>query len=66
LINALSDPFDNSKRGLEVLLKTRFTHYIDPPALSIIIPIVDYALRGRNSELKIYASQVIGSISLLI
>jgi hypothetical protein len=66
LISALSDPYHNSKKGLEVLLKTRFSHYIDPPALSVIVPIINYALRGRDSELKTYACQVIGSISILI
>jgi|JI61114C2RNA_FD_contig_111_63713_length_6981_multi_3_in_0_out_0_7 hypothetical protein len=66
LISALSDPYHNSKKGLEVLLKTRFCHYIDPPALSVIVPIINYALRGRDSELKTYACQVIGSISILI
>lgn len=62
----MSDPYHNSKKGLEVLLKTRFSHYIDPPALSVIVPIINYALRGRDSELKTYACQVIGSISILI
>lgn len=44
----------------------RFSHYIDPPSLSIIIPIVDYSLRGRVSELKEGACQVIGSVCELI
>lgn len=48
------------------MLKTRFSHYIDPPAFSVIVPIINYALRGRDSELKTYACQVIGSISVLI
>ena len=65
-INALSDPFHNSKKALEVLLKTRFSHFIDPPALSVIVPILNYALRGRDTILKQYACQVIGSIVLLI
>ena len=44
LIKALSDPFDMNKNGLEILLKTRFVHYIDAPSLALVIPIVDYAL----------------------
>ena len=44
----------------------KFAHYIDPPSLSLIIPIVDYCLRGRVSELKEGACQVIGSVSELI
>ena len=48
------------------MLKTRFSHYIDAPSLSIIIPIIDYCLRGRVGELKSGACQVIGSIVELI
>ena len=49
-----------------MLLKTRFSHYIDAPSLSLIVPIIDYCLRGRVSRLKEGASQVLGSISELI
>lgn len=66
LIRALSDPFDNSKQGLEVLLRTRFIHYVDVSALSLIVPIIDYSLRGRDSDLKLAACQAVGSISSLI
>ena len=66
LIDALSDPFNKSKKALNILLKTRFSHFIDPPALSVIVPILNYALRGRDTILKQYACQVIGSIVLLI
>lgn len=66
LIEALQNPFDNSQKAIDILLKTRFSHYIDPPSLSIIVPIIDYCLRGRVTELKEGACQVIGSISELI
>ncbi|KAL4445680.1 hypothetical protein ABPG74_006231 [Tetrahymena malaccensis] len=67
LIKALSDPFDLNKSGLEILLKTRFVHYIDAPALSLVIPIVDYALtQKRETRPKEDACQVVGSISALI
>jgi hypothetical protein len=66
LINALSDLFNNSKKALEVLLKTKFGHFIDPPALSVIVPILNYALRGRDTVLKQYACQVIGGVVFLI
>lgn len=51
---------------MEILLKTRFSHFIDAPSLSIVVPITDYCLRGRNSDLKAGACQVIGSIVELI
>eukprot|EP00331_Platyophrya_macrostoma_P014732 CAMPEP_0176466792 /NCGR_PEP_ID=MMETSP0127-20121128/38105_1 /TAXON_ID=938130 /ORGANISM="Platyophrya macrostoma, Strain WH" /LENGTH=177 /DNA_ID=CAMNT_0017860031 /DNA_START=355 /DNA_END=885 /DNA_ORIENTATION=+ len=66
LIKALSDPYEQNKNGLEILLKTEFVHYIDTPALSLIIPIIDYGLRNRDPVLKKNASQVVGSISNLI
>ena len=66
LIKAINNPFDENKKGLEVLLKTQFVHYIDIPALSLIIPIIDYGLRSRESSLKVNASQIVGTISHLI
>jgi hypothetical protein len=63
IIDALENPFEKSDKAIDILLKTRFNHYIDPPSLSIIVPIIDYCLRGRVSELKEGACQVIGSIS---
>ncbi|EGR27417.1 hypothetical protein IMG5_195990 [Ichthyophthirius multifiliis] len=67
LIKALSDPFDMNKYGLEILLQTRFVHYIDAPSLALVIPIVDYALaQNRETRPKEDACQVVGSISTLI
>ena len=52
LIKAISDPFEYNVRGLNVLLKTQFVHYIDAPALSLLIPIIDYGLRSKQSEMR--------------
>jgi hypothetical protein len=52
LIKALSNPFDHNKKGLNILLKTEFAHFIDIPALSIIIPILEYALTSKDEESK--------------
>lgn len=60
------NPFERSENAINILLKTRFSHFIDPPSLSIIIPILDYCMRARNSDLKAGACQVIGSIVELI
>jgi hypothetical protein len=62
----LSDPFYENKRGLDILLKTSFVHYIDIPALSMVIPIIEYGLRSRDSKLKEDASKIVGTISHLI
>ena len=44
----MSDPFENNKKGLNILLKTEFAHFIDVPALSLIIPILEYALTSKD------------------
>lgn len=62
LIEALQSPFDRSDKAIELLKQTRFSHYIDAPSLSIIIPILDYCMRGRSSELKAGACQIMGSV----
>lgn len=67
LIESLSDPFQYNRKGLEVLLKTKFEHYIDAPSLALVIPIIDYALKQKRvSDAKVDACQVVGSISELI
>jgi hypothetical protein len=66
LIKALSDPFYENKRGLDILLKTSFVHYIDIPALSMVIPIIEYGLRSRDSSLKEDSAKIVGTISHLI
>lgn len=66
LITALENPFDNSVKAIDLLLKTNFNHYIDPPSLSMIIPILDYCMRGRISDMKAGACQVMGAIVELI
>ena len=53
-------------KAIDLLLKTSFNHYIDPPSLSMVIPILDYCMRGRNSDHKAGACQVMGSIVELI
>lgn len=66
LIKALSDPYEQNKNGLEALLKLEFTHYIDAPSLSLIIPIIDYGLRNRDLAIKKKSSQLVENISDLV
>ena len=47
LIISISNPYEKTVNGLEVLLKTQFIHYIDAPSLSLLIPIIDYGLRAK-------------------
>jgi hypothetical protein len=66
LIKSLSDPFYENQKGLNVLLKTTFVHYIDIPALSLVVPIIEYALKSRDSEKKQDGARLIGTITTLI
>jgi len=67
LIKSLSDPFHYNNRSLDLLLQTRFQHYIDGPALSLIMPIIIYGLKHSNDiQSKINAAKVVANISSLI
>lgn len=67
LIKSLSDPFHFNNRSLDLLLQTRFQHYIDGPALSLVMPVIIYGLKHSNdNRSKISAAKVVASISSLI
>ena len=66
LVKAIQNPFDSSKNALEMLMETEFYHYLDPPSLALIIPIIDYNLKSQNVELKQMSAHILGSIQVLI
>jgi hypothetical protein len=67
LIKSLSDPFHFNNRSLDLLLQTKFQHYIDGPALSLVMPVIIYGLKYSNDiRSKINAAKVVASISSLI
>ena len=66
LINALKDPEHGLKHSLDVLLKTNFTHLIDAPSLSLLIPVLYNGLFSQNSHNNINAAVVVGHICELI
>lgn len=67
LIKSLSDPFHYNNQSLNLLLQTKFNHYIDGPALSLVMPVIIYGLKYSNSnESKINAAKVVANISKLI
>lgn len=67
LIKSLSDPFHFNNRSLDLLLQTRFQHYIDGPALSLVMPVIIYGLKYSNDiKSKINAAKVVANISALI
>ena len=67
IILSLSNPFTNNQKSLEALLSIRFMHYIDGPALSLIMPIIIYGLKSSpKSESKEKAAKVVANILSLI
>ena len=67
IILSLSNPFTNNQKSLEALLSIRFMHYIDGPALSLIMPIIIYGLKScPKSESKEKAAKVVANILSLI
>lgn len=67
IIKSLSDPFNDNTRSLDVLLSTSFRHYIDGPALSLIMPIIVYGLKNSKTEVgKEKSGKVVANITSLI
>ena len=66
LIKAIQNPFDSSRNALEMLMETQFYHYLDPPSLALVIPILDYNLKCQNEELKRISAHILGSLQVLI
>ena len=67
IISSLSDPFNNNTKSLDRLLHTDFRHYIDGPALSLVVPIVIYGLKNsKEPGPKEKAAKVVANISRLV
>ena len=66
LIEAISNPYENSPNALSALLETEFKHYLDPPSIALIIPIIDYNLKSQNDLLKRQSSHIIGSLPNIV
>ena len=66
LIKALSNPFDENHKGLNILLKTEFNHFIDVPSLSVIIPIIEHGLISKQLSQKENAGKIVATIVYLI
>jgi hypothetical protein len=58
LLQALTDPADNTVSALEELIQTEFLHAIDPPSLALIFPILHRGLRDRLGSTKRYSALV--------
>jgi hypothetical protein len=62
LINALVEPAKETTRTLQVVVNTKFIHFIDPPALALMMPILKRALSDREPEGRKMAANVVTNI----
>ncbi|CAO3663041.1 unnamed protein product [Rhizopus stolonifer] len=65
LLKALSDPNSKTAPALSSLLQTSFVHYIDPPSLALLMPIMERGLRERTTEVKTKSAQIVGNMASL-
>ncbi|KAG1308067.1 hypothetical protein G6F64_006326 [Rhizopus arrhizus] len=65
LLKALSDPNTQTAPALSSLLQTSFVHYIDPPSLALLMPILERGLRERATEVKTKSAQIVGNMASL-
>jgi hypothetical protein len=67
LINALSRPYDENGRALEILLNTQFAHSFDTSSIALVIPILLYGLKNnQDSKQREDAAKVVANICQLI
>ncbi|KAI8061541.1 armadillo-type protein [Gilbertella persicaria] len=65
LLKALSDPNTKTAPALTALLQTSFVHYIDPPSLALVMPILERGLRERATDIKTKSAQIVGNMASL-
>ncbi|KAG2194137.1 hypothetical protein INT47_004207 [Mucor saturninus] len=65
LLKALCDPNTKTSPALSALLQTSFVHYIDPPSLALVMPILERGLRERATEIKTKSAQIVGNMASL-
>lgn len=62
LLEALQDPGKKASFCLQALLQTEFVHFVDPPSLALIMPVVQRAFQDRSTENRKMACQIIGNM----
>ncbi|XP_033627513.1 eIF-2-alpha kinase activator GCN1-like [Asterias rubens] len=62
LLDALSNPSKKTDACLQLLLGTKFVHFIDAPSLALIMPVVQRSFQDRSTDTKKMAAQIIGNM----
>ncbi|KAA8498923.1 Protein ILITYHIA [Porphyridium purpureum] len=63
LISALREPETATRGALDAMLATEFIHAVDAASLALLVPPLQRALRGRDTQNKIRAATIVGAIS---
>lgn len=62
MIAAFVEPAKETTRALQTIVNTKFVHFIDPPALALMMPILKRALLDREPEGRRMAANVVTNV----
>ena len=66
LLKALSEPATHTSAALGALAHCQFEHCVDPPSLSLIVPVLHRGLRERAAQAKRKTSHITGNMCSLL
>ncbi|CAD5221496.1 unnamed protein product [Bursaphelenchus xylophilus] len=62
MIAAFVEPAKETTRALQTIVNTKFVHFIDPPSLALMMPILKRALLDREPEGRKMAANVVTNV----
>ena len=66
LLAALSQPAKHTTAALDALAHCQFEHCVDPPSLSLIVPVLHRGLRERAAQAKRKTAHITGNMCSLL
>ena len=66
LLHALAEPSTHTSKALDALAHCQFEHCVDPPSLSLIVPVLHRGLRERSAQSKRKTSHITGNMCSLL